>query len=198
MITAEKSWRRAVTPPPFYISFIRLKPLSFGKYILLDNLSMLYTPTLKILAQALHVASHKNYESALDSIEFWHWRLLFAPNRLLAFLKRKIFIRFAMIMLYRKRHYYWQLWKVFVKESVDFPNMMESDGIDSRGLETLGVVRAVVVSRGLYNSENVMNAPFVQVLHDYAWVLGIRVENDKDVAITESLKRGERMNKEEN
>lgn len=85
---------------------------------------------------------------------------------------------------------------MYVKESTEFPITMECEGVDRLGLGPHGVVRGVLLQSGLYTSDNIMDSTLIQVLHDYNWVRGVRVENKRDVAITEALKKAEKKEKD--
>ena len=140
---------------------------------------------------ALYIMKQVTYSDATDVIESYHHRLWRSPARFCVFLKRWFFQRWQNLWLFRKREQVALLWKYFFKLQTKFPNTLEGEGAETRGLPPYGAIRATLIGAGFYNSNSIMDAPFLQVMHDYAWVRRIRVEAEKDLQITEMLKAHE-------
>lgn len=183
IVVAEETWRRAVISPPFYISYVRLPSLSFGKIMLLESLGMSDVITIEQFTHALYLVKQKNFKDARDAVETWHKRLLLNPKRLWVWFKRVMFQYTFHILNLRKNEKYYKLWKQYIDINTSFPDTEfgEDNLEDDLGLGSYGVIRAVLINRGVYNAENILDTNILQVLHDYSFIKGIRLQTAEDV-----------------
>ena len=196
--TSEISWNRAIAIPAYYISYVRVPPLSFGKTVLLNFFRLNNVESVYDLTHALYIVKQPTFEKAKNAREVWNKRLLLNPKRLWVWIKRVSFqVSFHFLNYTRKKDKpYYIEWKDFVDKNTTFPSTEESEDIeiDDLGLNGYGIIRGVLLQEGIYTPENIMDASMLQVLHDYAWVKGIRVERYVDKAMSflmkEAIKKG--------
>lgn len=190
-VTAEESWRRAVISPPFYISYVRLKPLTLGKAILLEMLGMSDVLTIGQFTHALYIVKQPTFQKASDAVEVWHPRLLLNFPRLWAWARRVGFQwTFHLINLGRNNAYS-KRWREYIEISTRFPltEMDESKKEDSLGLTSYGALRAYLVKNGAYRSSEIMDANLLQTLHDYAYSKGVRTQTLVDMILDAKLRK---------
>ena len=164
----------SLTPEPFRVMGVDLRPLTYGHVVLLNRIGFDPPKDGFELFCAVQIC-HRTFQGGLD------WVTKAMGNQGDPFIEdARRFRRFDLAQSFGA-------WGLYMQASTSHPEFCEVDGPRSeRGAPFLAQLRHTLLSRCNYTPEYILNAPFGQCLWDY----GVAIEDKNGYGLVGDYHRG--------